>query len=100
MGLPPFYCDCCADWESETGEDLRPSIDWVIIGAESGNRKDKVVPRCEWIESIVVECRPPRVPVFMKDSVADIVGPDNMLRQLPEGIELPTKEVNYEHIHK
>ena len=91
MGLPPFYCDCCAEWESETGEDRRPSIDWVIIGAESGNRSGKVVPRREWIESIVNECRSAGVPVFMKDSIAGIIGPDNMLRQIPEGIELPTK---------
>jgi protein gp37 len=42
---------------------------WVIIGAETGNRKDKVIPKREWIESIVRECRADGIPVFMKGSL-------------------------------
>ena len=47
-------------------------IRWVIIGAETGNRKGKVIPKREWIENIVNYCREKNVPVFMKDSLADI----------------------------
>jgi protein gp37 len=43
--------------------------DWVIIGAETGNRKGKVIPKCEWIENIVENCREANVPVFMKQSL-------------------------------
>jgi len=45
---------------------------WVIIGAETGNRKGKVIPKREWIENIVNECRRSKVPVFLKNSLAEI----------------------------
>ena len=46
--------------------------DWVIIGAETGNRKDKIIPKREWIEAIVEECEHWEIPVFMKDSLKKI----------------------------
>jgi protein gp37 len=42
---------------------------WIIIGAETGNRKDKVIPKREWIMDIKDACRAANVPVFMKDSL-------------------------------
>jgi protein gp37 len=45
---------------------------WVIIGAETGNRKGKIIPKREWIENIVRECRLHGIPVFMKDSLKEI----------------------------
>ena len=45
---------------------------WVIVGAENGNRKGKVVPEREWIEEIVQLCRANNVPVFLKNSLASI----------------------------
>ena len=42
-------------------------IDWVIIGAESGNRKGKIVPEVEWIDRICGKCR--SIPVYMKDNL-------------------------------
>lgn len=56
---------------------------WVIIGAETGNRKGKVIPKKEWIDKIVVNCRKNRIPVFMKDSLIPIVGEENMIREFP-----------------
>lgn len=55
--------------------------EWVIIGAETGNRKDKVIPRRAWIENLVDQCRQHGIPVFMKDSLTDIFQMDkeNML---------------------
>lgn len=47
-------------------------VDWVIIGAETGRRKNKVVPERKWIENIVNECKKDNTPVFMKSSLADI----------------------------
>jgi protein gp37 len=44
-------------------------VGWVIIGAETGNRKGKVIPKCEWIEEIVKECRTLGIPIFMKKSL-------------------------------
>lgn len=42
---------------------------WVIIGAETGNRKCKVIPKREWIEFIVKQCREKKIPIFMKSSL-------------------------------
>ena len=54
----------------------------VIIGAETGTRKGKVVPDRIWIENAVDACREAGVSVFLKDSVAPYWdGP--LLRQLP-----------------
>lgn len=50
--------------------------DWVIVGAETGNRKGKVAPRKEWIDEIAAECKRCRKPLFMKDSLRDLMGDD------------------------
>jgi len=58
-------------------------VDWVIIGAETGNRVGKVTPKKEWIDSIVRQCNSFGAPVFMKDSLVPIVGEANMRREYP-----------------
>lgn len=57
--------------------------EWVIIGAETGNRKNKVVPKKEWVDNIVTYCDENVIPVFMKDSLIPIVGEENMRREFP-----------------
>lgn len=59
---------------------------WVIIGAETGNRKDKIVPKKEWVQHIVDQCRAADVPVFMKDNLAAVWG-DDLIREYPEGLK-------------
>lgn len=49
---------------------------WVIVGAETGNRKDRVTPEREWIESIVGAAQATQTPVFMKESLRDLMGTD------------------------
>lgn len=58
-------------------------IKWVIIGAETGNRKDKVVPQKAWIDNIVETCTNNGISIFMKDSLIPIVGEENMRREFP-----------------
>ena len=48
------------------------NIDWVIVGAETGNRKGKFIPKREWIEDIVNYCRYKDIPVYLKDSLKEI----------------------------
>jgi protein gp37 len=48
------------------------NIDWVIVGAETGNRKDKIIPKREWIENIVNYCKWNNVPIYLKDSLKNI----------------------------
>ncbi len=57
--------------------------EWVIVGAETGNRKDKVVPEREWIESLVSECRKFNIPIFMKSSLEEIWG-EPLIQEFPE----------------
>lgn len=49
---------------------------WVIIGAETGNRKGKVIPKREWVENILNAARITRMKVFMKESLRDLMGDD------------------------
>lgn len=49
-------------------------IKWVIVGAETGNRKDKVIPKKEWILDIKEQCRNAGVPIFMKESLRVLMG--------------------------
>ena len=60
-----------------------PFVDWVIVGAETGRRKDKVVPKRKWIENIVDECRKNGKPIFMKSSLAPIWG-EPLICEFPE----------------
>ncbi len=56
---------------------------WVIIGAETGNRKDKIVPQKEWIDDIATYCDLRKIPIFLKNSLIPIVGEGNMRREFP-----------------
>jgi protein gp37 len=47
-----------------------------IIGAETGTRKDKVVPKKEWVDNIVKFCNENKIKVFMKESLREIMGND------------------------
>lgn len=60
------------------------SPDWIIIGAETGHRKGKVIPKKEWIEDIVSLCDYFKIPVFMKESLIPIIGEENMRRDFPK----------------
>lgn len=59
-------------------------IDWLIIGAESGNRKGKIVPKPEWITHI--EWTNEQIPIFMKDNLKQYLAEYmNLLQEFPEG---------------
>jgi len=80
------------DIEPEKHNTMFRQIDWVIIGAETGRKKEKVVPAIEWIRKIVKEADQAGIPVFMKDSLIQVVGVDNMRREYPK--ELLKKAVS------
>lgn len=66
--------------------DLRLSdLDWVIIGAETGRRKTKVVPKKKWIDDIVNACVRQGTFVFMKSSLTEIWGKP-LIQEFPEGL--------------
>jgi protein gp37 len=86
----PLYRNCFLSIEPLHGDIflenmLRTSpIKWIIIGAESGNRKGKIIPRKEWIEHILdVADTERKIPVFMKNSLAPIWG-EPLRREFPQ----------------
>jgi protein gp37 len=52
------------------------SAEWIIIGAETGNRKGKVIPKKEWVMNIVEAAEITGAKVFMKESLRGIMGED------------------------
>jgi protein gp37 len=44
-------------------------IDWIIIGAETGNRKGKIKPLNEWITPIIENARTEEIPLFLKGNL-------------------------------
>ena len=43
--------------------------EWVIIGAETGNRINKVIPERKWVDDIRAFCEKASIPVFYKNSL-------------------------------
>ena len=62
------------------------AVNWIIIGAETGKRKSKIVPKRSWIEELCEAADAAGTPVFMKNSLIPIMGTDNMRREFPEGL--------------
>ena len=60
--------------------------DWVIIGAETGNRKGKVIPDKKWIDNILMECEYSGRPIFMKESLRELMG-DDFRQEFPWEVE-------------
>jgi protein gp37 len=58
------------------GDTAGPKLKWVIIGAETGNRKDRVIPKREWVMHIKRQCDEAGVCVWMKDSLRELMGED------------------------
>ena len=42
---------------------------WIIIGAETGNRKEKVIPQRDWVDDIAIYAEIHNIPVFYKNSL-------------------------------
>ena len=59
----------------------------LIIGAETGNRKGKVIPQKEWIDDLVRQADKHYSAVFMKESLRQLMGDDFRQDKLPWAIE-------------
>lgn len=65
--------------------------EWVIVGAESGHRRGRVIPERWWIEELVNNCRKYGIAVFMKSSLSKIWG-NPLIQEYPKGIKIHGKE--------
>lgn len=65
-------------------EGIQPvkKCNWIIIGAETGSRRNKVVPEKGWISELMAASKMTNTPLFMKDSMRDIMG-DDFIQQFP-----------------
>jgi len=82
FSIEPILEDIAA---KEIWQEAVLQTDWIIIGAQTGRSKDKVVPDLDWIEKIVESADAAYgVPVFMKDSLIPTIGEPNMRRDFPE----------------
>ncbi len=55
---------------------------WIIIGAETGNRKGKIIPEKGWVTEIAQQAKQNGVPVFMKESLRKLIG-DDFIQEYP-----------------
>jgi protein gp37 len=76
LSLEPMYSADYNLWH-------RATVDLVILGAETGNRKGKTLPTADWVKVAERQAKELRAHVFMKDSLIPIVGEANMRRELP-----------------
>ncbi len=51
-------------------------LQWIIIGSETGNRSNKIIPKKEWILEIKDFCNKNKIPLFMKESLRGLMGND------------------------
>lgn len=77
-------------WPKVSDENIISKVDWIIVGAETGNRKDKTVPKKEWITNIIKQGKKAKVPVFLKDSLLEIMSKD-FIQQYPKELQKTDK---------
>ncbi len=75
------------DIEPEKHNVMFRQVDWIIIGAETGRSKDKVIPKSDWVKEIVRIADNIGIPVFMKESLVPVVGEKNMRRDFPKQLQ-------------
>mgnify|MGYP000031294521 CR=1 FL=1 len=71
------------DMQPEKHNLLFRQVDWVILGAETGLRRGKVIPDAKWIWKIVELADREHTPIFMKDSLINIVGEEKYAERFP-----------------
>lgn len=73
------------DWWSSMSCATPPYFSWIIIGAMTGPGSKRYQPKQEWVERVVDGAQNVGVPVFMKNSLAPIWGPD-LIQEFPAGM--------------
>lgn len=67
---------------------------WIIVGAETGNRKGKITPERDWIRNIMKAATITNIPVLMKDSAElRAVWGDDLIQDFPPELQ-PMPEDN------
>lgn len=56
--------------------EIAATNEWIIVGAETGVRNGKIIPKREWVENIVEAAQITGMKVFMKESLRSLMGAD------------------------
>jgi len=59
-------------------------INWVIIGAETGNRKGKITPNGSWVFNIFDYCKNHNTPIYIKNSLVKYYSEYGGYKEFPE----------------
>lgn len=71
-----------ASFDIEYAMDYAQFFDWIIVGAETGNRKDKVIPERYWFKWLLKY----KTPLFIKPSLDHLLNETEIRREyLPLG---------------
>lgn len=60
---------------------------WIVVGAETGNRKDKLIPKTEWLLEIFEFAKKYNIPLFLKNNLANY-WPGELIQEFPKN-EVP-----------
>ena len=69
-------------------------VEWVVIGTETGRRKNKSVSRPEWVWNLTDQAKALGIPVFMKEDLLPVMGEDQMIQELPPAFIRGLEEQN------
>ena len=59
-------------------------ISWIVIGTETGNRKNKGISKREWVFNIYNQAKANNIPVFMKEDLLGILDESEMIQEFPK----------------
>jgi protein gp37 len=60
------------------------AISWVIVGAETGNRRGKIIPNKEWLLYIIKYCDLHKIPIYIKDNLLKHYPKFGYMKEFPE----------------
>ncbi len=69
-------------------------VEWVVIGTETGRRKNKSVSRPEWVWNLKDQAQALEIPVFMKENLLPVMGEAQMIQELPPAFIRVLEEQN------
>ena len=61
----------------------RAEVDWIIVGEETGHRKEKIPARKEWVEALIANARVESIPIYIKDNIVDTLGASYRIGEFP-----------------
>lgn len=59
-------------------------IEWIVVGTETGRRKEKSESKTEWVWNLTDQAHSRGIPVFMKEDLPPVMGEEQMVQELPQ----------------